>query len=73
MSIGERRARGHGRIDWESGIVLLNGDKTAGLELPTFDPLACSGSFIFAPPSRTKRNSRRDDARVYHSRFHRTG
>src|SRR4030095_8414799 len=27
-------------FDWESGVVLLNDNKTAGLEPPTFDPLA---------------------------------
>ena len=61
-------------FDWESGIVLLSDNKSVGLELPTFDPLAVLWQFYFAPPEQ-------DDAefnvattrRVYHSRFHRTG
>jgi len=61
-------------FDWESGVVLLNDNKTAGLELPTFDPLAVLWQFYFAPPEQ-------DDAefnvattrRIYHSRFNRTG
>jgi uncharacterized protein DUF3108 len=61
-------------FDWESGVVLLTDNKSVGLELPTFDPLAVLWQFYFAPPEQ-------DDAefnvattrRVYHSRFHRTG
>jgi hypothetical protein len=73
----ERTSDGHqeaAAFDWESGVVLLNDNKTAGLELPTFDPLTVLWQFYFAPPER-------DDAefdvattrRVYHSRFHRVG
>ena len=61
-------------FDWESGVVLLNDNKTAGLELPTFDPLAALWQFYFSPPEN-------DDVefnvattrRVYHARFHRVG
>ena len=61
-------------FDWESGIVLLNGDKTAGLELPTFDPLAVLWQFYFAPPDRDEAEFNvATTRRVYHSRFHRTG
>ncbi len=61
-------------FDWESGIVLLNGDKTAGLELPTFDPLAVLWQFYFAPPDRNEAEFNvATTRRVYHSRFHRTG
>jgi hypothetical protein len=75
--IAERTSDGRheaATFDWESGIVLLNDNKTAGLEIPTFDPLAVLWQFYFAPPGQ-------DDAefnvattrRVYHSRFQRTG
>ena len=61
-------------FDWESGIVLLNDDKTAGLELPTFDPLAVLWQFYFAPPDRDEAEFNvATTRRVYHSRFHRTG
>jgi hypothetical protein len=61
-------------FDWESGIVLLNGDKTAGLELPTFDPLAVLWQFYFAPPEQDETEFNvATTRRVYHSRFHRTG
>ena len=61
-------------FDWESGIVLLNGDKTAGLELPTFDPLAVLWQFYFAPPEQDEAEFNvATTRRVYHSRFHRTG
>lgn len=61
-------------FDWESGVVLLNDNKTAGLELPTFDPLAALWQFYFSPPQN-------DDVefnvattrRVYRARFHRVG
>ena len=73
----ERSSDGHheaATFDWETGVVLLNDNKTAGLELPTFDPLTVLWQFYFAPPEQ-------DDAefdvattrRVYHSRFHRVG
>ena len=71
----ERTSDGHheaANFDWETGVVLLNDSKTAGLELPTFDPLTVLWQFYFTPPEQ-------DDAefnvattrRVYHNRFHR--
>jgi hypothetical protein len=73
----ERTSDGHheaATFDWENGVVLLNDNKTAGLELPTFDPLVVLWQFYFSPPEQ-------DDAefnvattrRVYHNRFHRVG
>ena len=61
-------------FDWETGVVQLNDSKTAGLDVPTFDPLTVLWQFYFAPPGQ-------DDAEfdvattrgVYHSRFHRVG
>ncbi|HEY8623236.1 MAG TPA: DUF3108 domain-containing protein, partial [Casimicrobiaceae bacterium] len=61
-------------FDWETGMVLLNDDKSLPLELPTFDPLAVLWQFYFAPPGQ-------DDAefniattrKIYHYIFHRVG
>jgi hypothetical protein len=44
-------------FDWETGVVLLNDNKTAALETPTLDPLAVLWQFYFAPPDRTRCNS----------------
>jgi Protein of unknown function (DUF3108) len=38
-------------FDWETGIVNLYDQKTAALELPTFDPLAVMWQFYFSPPT----------------------
>jgi hypothetical protein len=73
----ERTSDGHqeaANFDWETGVIELNDSKTAGLELPTFDPLTVLWQFYFAPPQQ-------DDAefnvattrRVYRNRFHRVG
>jgi Protein of unknown function (DUF3108) len=73
----ERTSDGHqeaATFDWETGVIQLNDSKTAGLELPTFDPLTVLWQFYFAPPGQ-------DDAefnvattrRVYRNRFHRVG
>jgi hypothetical protein len=73
----ERTSDGHqeaATFDWETGVIELNDSKTAGLELPTFDPLTVLWQFYFAPPEQ-------DDAefnvattrRVYRNRFHRVG
>ena len=73
----ERTSDGHqeaASFDWETGVIQLNDSKTAGLELPTFDPLTVLWQFYFAPPQE-------DDAefnvattrRVYRNRFHRVG
>ncbi|MEO8740273.1 MAG: DUF3108 domain-containing protein [Casimicrobiaceae bacterium] len=38
-------------FDWETGIVVLNNDNAAPLEMPTFDPLVVLWQFYFAPPA----------------------
>lgn len=48
---GSRDKREVATFDWESGIAALAGDKTAALELPTFDPLSLMWQFYFVPPS----------------------
>jgi hypothetical protein len=39
------------RFDWESGVVTLHEDKTAGLEEPTFDPMTLLWQPYFSPPN----------------------
>jgi hypothetical protein len=61
-------------FDWETGLVLLNDNKTAALDVPTFDPLVVLWQFYFVPPEQ-------DDVqlniattrRVYHYSLRRTG
>jgi hypothetical protein len=48
---GSRDRREVATFDWESGIATLHDDKTAALELPTFDPLSLMWQFYFAPPT----------------------
>jgi hypothetical protein len=61
-------------FDWETGVVLLNDNKTAALELPTFDPLAVLWQFYFAPPQQEEAEFNvATTRRVYHSRFRRVG
>lgn len=61
-------------FDWETGVVLLNDNKTAALELPTFDPLAVLWQFYFAPPDQDEAEFNvATTRRVYHSRFRRVG
>ncbi|MEO8484924.1 MAG: DUF3108 domain-containing protein [Betaproteobacteria bacterium] len=48
---GSRDRREVATFDWESGIVSLAEDKTAALELPTFDPLSLMWQFYFSPPA----------------------
>jgi hypothetical protein len=61
-------------FDWESGIVLLNDNKTAGLELPTFDPLAVLWQFYFSPPEQEDAEFNvATTRRVYRNRFRRVG
>ena len=61
-------------FDWETGVVLLNDNKTAALELPTFDPLAVLWQFYFAPPEQEEAEFNvATTRRVYHSRFRRVG
>jgi hypothetical protein len=38
-------------FDWEAGIVTMHDNKTAPLELPTFDPLALMWQYYFTPPA----------------------
>lgn len=38
-------------FDWEAGIVTMHGDRTAPLDLPTFDPLALMWQYYFTPPT----------------------
>lgn len=38
-------------FDWEAGIVTMHENKTAALELPTFDPMTIMWQFYFTPPT----------------------
>jgi Protein of unknown function (DUF3108) len=38
-------------FDWESGIVTMHDNKTAPLDLPTFDPLSLMWQYYFTPPT----------------------
>jgi uncharacterized protein DUF3108 len=61
-------------FDWESGVVLLNDNKTAALALPTFDPLAVLWQFYFMPPEEDQTEfTVATTRRVYHAHFHRVG
>ena len=48
---GSQRAREVAVFDWEAGIVTLHDQKTAALELPTFDWLAIMWQYYFSPPT----------------------
>jgi hypothetical protein len=48
---GSRERREVATFDWETGTVTLHEQKTAALELPTFDPLAVMWQFYFSPPT----------------------
>ena len=48
---GSRDRREVATFDWESGIATLADDKTAALELPTFDALSLMWQFYFVPPT----------------------
>lgn len=71
----ERTNDGHheaATFDWETGVVLLNDNKTAGLELPTFDPLTVLWQFYFVPPGQDEAEfNMATTRRVYHNRFRR--
>lgn len=73
----ERTSDGHreaATFDWENGVVLLNDSKTAGLELPTFDPLVVLWQFYFSPPEQDNAEFNvATTRRVYRNRFHRVG
>jgi Protein of unknown function (DUF3108) len=61
-------------FDWETGMVLLNDDKSLPLELPTFDPLAVLWQFYFAPPGQDDVEFNIATTRkIYHYIFHHTG
>jgi hypothetical protein len=47
---GSRERRETALFDWEIGIVTLHEEKTAALELPTFDPLMLMWQAYFTPP-----------------------
>jgi len=52
--------------------VLLNDNRTAGLELPTFDPLTVLWQFYFSPPGQDEAEFNvATTRRVYHSQFRR--
>jgi len=38
-------------FDWETGIVTMHENKTATLDLPTFDPMTIMWQFYFTPPT----------------------
>ena len=38
-------------FDWEAGIVTMHDNKTAPLDLPTFDPLSLMWQYYFTPPT----------------------
>ena len=48
---GSRDKRETASFDWDTGIATLHEDKTAALELPTFDPLSLMWQFYFSPPA----------------------
>jgi hypothetical protein len=61
-------------FDWETGMVLLHDDKSAPLELPTFDPLIVLWQFYFAPPETDEMQFNIATTRkVYHYGFRRDG
>ncbi|HEY2862904.1 MAG TPA: DUF3108 domain-containing protein [Casimicrobiaceae bacterium] len=69
---GKRREEAS--FDWESGMVQLKDDKSAPLELPTFDPLVVLWQFYFAPPAQGEIEFNIATTRkVYHLTFRRVG
>jgi hypothetical protein len=61
-------------FDWESGMVQLNGDQSAPLELPTFDPLVVLWQFYFSPPAQDQIEFNiATTRRIYHVTFRRIG
>ncbi len=54
-------------FDWEAGIVTLHQDKTAALDLPTFDPLSLMWQYYFTPPTEDRASfTVATPRRVYH-------
>ncbi len=45
-----RQRREVAQFDWEAGVVTLQDQKTAALELPTFDALSIMWQYYFTPP-----------------------
>jgi len=61
-------------FDWDALTVLLNENKTAPLELPTFDPLVVLWQFYFAPPEQDAMTFNIATTRkIYHYGFKRDG
>ena len=61
-------------FDWETGMVQLKDDKSAPLELPTYDPLIVLWQFYFAPPEQDEIQFNIATTRkVYHYVFRRDG
>jgi hypothetical protein len=48
---GSKDRREVALFDWETGIVLLHEQKTAALEIPTFDALSIMWQYYFSPPA----------------------
>jgi len=48
---GSKERREVALFDWEAGIVTLHDQKTAALDLPTFDWLAIIWQYYFSPPT----------------------
>jgi hypothetical protein len=42
--------REEARIDWEAGVVKLDGNKTAAIDTPLFDALSLMWQYYFTPP-----------------------
>jgi len=61
-------------FDWETGVVLLNDNKMAALDVPTFDPLIVLWQFYFVPPEQDEvQLNIATTRRVYHYSFRRIG
>jgi hypothetical protein len=73
-SVERTNRREAASFDWESGMVQLNGDQSAPLELPTFDPLVVLWQFYFAPPAQDQTEFNIATTRkIYHVTFRRIG
>jgi hypothetical protein len=73
-SVERTNRREAASFDWESGMVQLNGDQSAPLELPTFDPLVVLWQFYFSPPAQDQTEFNiATTRRIYHVTFRRIG
>ena len=73
-SVERTNRREAASFDWESGMVQLNGDQSAPLELPTFDPLVVLWQFYFSPPAQDQIEFNIATTRkIYHVTFRRIG